>query len=81
MEKTQIFPIDTATCRDILEAADPDHALHTCDGATISKASIEMLCTCGSVVVFTADEAESKGWKLGDVASRLKKLGQTGRKQ
>lgn len=80
MEKTPIYPIETATARDILESADPDHTLHTMDGASVSKAQIEMVCTCGMVVVMTADMAEDNGWKLGDVANRLKKLQQVGRK-
>jgi len=81
MEKTTPFPIETATCRDILEFTDPDHGGHTMDGATVSKASIDMLCTCGDVLTLTAEQAEAANFKLGDIASLLKRRGQTGRKQ
>jgi hypothetical protein len=75
------FPIETATCREIMASVDPYHNLHTMEGATISKASVEMLCVeCKEVVKMTAEDAEALGWQLGDVASRLKKLGQVGRK-
>ena len=82
MDNKPKFPIESATCREIMAAVDPFHDLHTMEGATVSKASIEMLCTnCNTVVKMTADDAEILGWKLGDVANRLRKLGQVGRRK
>lgn len=74
-----MIPIETATSRDILAATSSSHAMHSMDGATVAGTSIGMSCSCGSQVTLSSEDCDLLGWKLGDVATRLRKLCQTGR--
>jgi hypothetical protein len=74
-----MYPIETATARDILSTLFPAHDLHSMDGVSISKDSVDISCSCDNKLTFSVADCDSVGLKFGEITNRLKSLGQTTR--
>lgn len=84
MEEKKIepkFPLNTATCRDILATFSSAHELHSMDGAASLHEKLLLSCSCGVDIQVTPVDAAAVGWRFVDIKDRLslKQLGQIGR--